>query len=60
MSQKLPDVAFIWVETRSKFTKDFIKICNEDSGIGYFLKLMFHIEKNCMNIIRIYLLYWRE
>ena len=39
MLQKLPVDGFKWVINKSKFNKDFRKKCNEDSYIGYFLKV---------------------
>ena len=38
MSQKLPVNDFKWVAETSQFNKDFIKIYNEDSNIGYFIE----------------------
>ena len=38
MSKKLPVHDFKWVEETSQFCKDFIKIYNEDSDIGYFIE----------------------
>ena len=37
MSQTLPINGLKWVENTSQFNKDFIKSCNVDSDIGYFL-----------------------
>ena len=34
----LPSGGFQWVEEASQLTKDFIKIYNEDSDLGYFIK----------------------
>ena len=39
MSQKLPDYGFEWVEGTCQCNKDFIKIDNEGSDIGYFLEV---------------------
>ena len=55
MSQKLSVDSFMWVKETSQFDKDLIKSYNEDSNIGYFLKLMFNILRNCMNFIMVYL-----
>ena len=38
MSQKLPVNGLEWIEELSKFDERFIKIFNEDSNKGYFLK----------------------
>ena len=38
-------------EEKSQSNKDFIKNCNEDSDI--FLKVIFNIYKNCMDLIMI-------
>ena len=38
MSQKLSVNDFKWVEETSHLDKDFIKIYNEDSDIGYFIE----------------------
>ena len=38
MWQNLPVGGFIWVGNSSKFNENFIKNCNEDSNIEYFLK----------------------
>ena len=37
MSQKLPVNDFKWVEERSRFNEDFIKIYNLHGSIGYFI-----------------------
>ena len=39
MSQNLPVHGFKWVEKLSKFNEDFIKKYDENSDIGYFLKV---------------------
>ena len=33
----MPVYGFKWFEKRSHFKKDFIKSCNEDSDIEYFM-----------------------
>ena len=38
MSQKLPLSSFMWDKEIYQFNKDFIKICNENSSIGYFIE----------------------
>ena len=45
MSQSLPVKNIKWVEYISKSDESFIKSNNEQSGKGYFLKLMFNILK---------------
>ena len=39
MSQKLPVNGFRWVYDVSRFNEEFIKNCNENSDIGYFLEV---------------------
>ena len=41
MSQKLPVNDFKWVKQKelSKFNEDFIKNCDENANIGYFLEV---------------------
>ena len=39
MSQKLPVNGFKWINDLSRFSEDFIKNCNENSDIGYFLEV---------------------
>ena len=39
MSQKLPVNGFKWVGNVSKIEEDFIKNCDEDEDIGYFLEV---------------------
>ena len=41
MSQKLPVNIFKWVEKTSQFKEDLKKIYNENSDIGYFIKVEF-------------------
>ena len=55
ISLKLPLGAFKWVENTPQSSKDFIENYNEDSDEGYFLKLMFNIQKNYMTFRMIYL-----
>ena len=38
MSEKLPVDGFEWIEDISKIDGDFIKNCDEDSNVGYFIK----------------------
>ena len=38
MSKNLPVNAFRWENDLSRFNEDFIKNCNKNSAIGYFLK----------------------
>ena len=39
MSKKLPVSNFIWVDDLSRFTESFIKNCDENSDVGYFLEV---------------------
>ena len=55
ISLKLRLGAFKWVENTPQSSKDFIENYNEDSDEGYFLKLMFNIQKNYMTFRMIYL-----
>ena len=60
MSQKLSVNRFEWIKDTSQFNVDFIENHNEESDIGYFLKFMFSILKNCMNFIMICRFYLKE
>ena len=51
MSQNLPLDGFNWVAETSHFNEDSIKSNNK---YHYLLKLMFSVQKNCMNFIIIY------
>ena len=51
MSQNLVVVGFEMVQYMSKFSENFIKNCNEDNDIGYFLQLMLNILENFINIV---------
>ena len=51
MSQNLVVVGFEMVQYMSKFRENFIKNCNEDNDIGYFLQLMLNILENFINIV---------
>ena len=50
MSQKLPVNSFKWVEKLSRFNEKFIKICNENSDKGYFLKVDIDYPKELLNL----------
>ena len=45
MSQKLPVDGFECIEETSQFNEDFIKNCDEDSDIGYFLEFEIQYSK---------------
>ena len=60
MSQKLLLNNFEWIKDTSQFNEDFIKNYNEESDEKYFLKLMFNILKNYMNLLMIYHFYQKE
>lgn len=51
VSQNLVVVGFEMVQYMSKFRENFIKNCNEDNDIGYFLQLMLNILENFINIV---------
>lgn len=51
VSQNLVVVGFEMVQYMSKFSENFIKNCNEDNDIGYFLQLMLNILENFINIV---------
>ena len=46
MLQKLSVNNFEWIEDTFQFNEDFIRDYNEKCGEGYFLDLMFNIQKN--------------
>ena len=60
MSQKLPVNNPEWIEETSQFNEDFIKNYNEESDERYFLKLMFHTQKNYSNFTWTYHFYLKE
>ena len=60
MLRKLLVNNFDWTEYTSQFNEDFIKDYNEESNEGYFLRLMFNILKNYMNLIMIYHFYLKD
>ena len=39
MSRKLPINKFKWINDNFHFNEDFIKNCNEEGDVGYFLKV---------------------
>ena len=49
MSQKLPTNDFRTVEDLSQFNEDFIKKCDENSSIGYFLEVDLEYLKELFN-----------
>ena len=50
MSQNLPVNGFKWVEKLSRFNKRFIKNCDENSNIGYFLEVDFDYPKKLFDL----------
>ena len=50
MSQKLPVNGFKWAEKLSRFNDIFIKNCNENSDIGYFLEVDIDYPKELFNL----------
>ena len=50
MSQKLPLNGFEWVKNLSQFNESFIKIYDENSDIGYFLKVVIDYPENLFNL----------
>ena len=51
---------FDWIGNTSQFNEDFIKDYNEESNEGHFLRWMFNILKNYMNLIMIYHFYLKD
>ena len=51
MSQELRVNGFKWVEKLSKFNEIFIKNYNENSDIGYFLKVDIDYSEKLFNVI---------
>ena len=49
MSEKLPADGFEWIEDLSVTDEDFIKNCNEDSNVGYFIKADIEYPKELHN-----------
>ena len=56
MSQKLPVNGFKWVEKLSRFNKIFIRNCDENRDIGYFLEVDFDYSKKLFNLHTIFTL----
>ena len=50
MSQKLPVNGFKWLKKSSRFNEIFIKNYNEDSDIGYFLKVDIDYPKELFDL----------
>ena len=50
MSQKLPVNGFKWIKKLSKFNKDFIKNCDENSTNGYILEVDVEYPNNLFNL----------
>ena len=50
ISQKLPVNGFKWVEKLSRFNKIFIRNCDENRDIGYFLEVDFDYSKKLFNL----------
>ena len=50
MSQKLPLNGFEWVKNLSQFNESFIKNYDENSDIGYFLKVVIDYPENLFNL----------
>ena len=50
MSQQLPVNGFKWVEFYKRFNERFIKNCNENSNIGYFLEVDIDYLKELFNL----------
>ena len=60
MSPKLPVNGFKWVEDLSQFNESFIKNCDENSDIGYFLEVDIDYPKHYSIFIKIYHFYRKE
>ena len=56
MSQKLPVNGFKWVEKLSRFNKIFIRNCDENRDIGYFLEVDFDYSEKLFNLHTIFTL----
>ena len=54
MPQKLPVDSFQWVENASPFSKELIRIVNEDSKEGYFLEVDVQFSETFTMIYRFY------
>ena len=51
VSQRLPFGGFEWVQKTSQFNEDLIKSYNDDSNVGYFLKVYFQYPENLPNLL---------
>ena len=61
MSQKLPvNGGFMWDEYLSDVSEGFIKNCDENSDVGYFLEVDVEYQKIFLVLIRIYHFYQKE
>ena len=60
MPQKLPVNNFEWIKNASQFNKNFVKTIMKKVMKDVFLKMMYNIVKNNMNVITIYHFYQKE
>ena len=61
MSQKLPvNGGFMWDEYLSDVSEGFIKNCDENSDVGYFLEVDVEYPKNYLVLIKKYHFYQKE
>ena len=54
MSKKLPVNGLKWENVLSEFNENFIKNYNENSDVGYFLKVDIEYPKQLWSIIKTY------
>ena len=50
MSKKLPVNGFVWVTDLHKFNEDFIKNCDENGDVGYFLEVDIEYPKKLFDL----------
>ena len=60
MLQKLPINGFKWIENAFQYNGDLIKSYNEESGVGYLLKLITNILKSYMIFTMTYPFHLKE
>ena len=50
MSKKLPVSGFMWIEDLTVFNEDFIKHCDENSDVGYYLEVDIEYSKRLFDL----------
>ena len=60
MSRKLPINKFKWINDNFHFNEDFIKNCNEEGDVGYFLKVDVQYLKKLHELQNDYHFYQKE